>query len=153
MLEEIFAKADPATQAAIGRYLAELGAKLLAAADRDDELTRELERRRAGNERYRKLAALVTRLVLFGKEPDEAAGLIARRFHMDCVRLAAWWRSVEGRRAVRRLRDKRILRHAAAGRHDAEIAALFGMHRKSANRVVRRMVRARRAAGEQVCHA
>jgi hypothetical protein len=141
MLEAILKEADPKTRAAIGRYLQQLADQLLAAADSEDALTMELERRRAVNERYRALAPLLTRLVLHGKAPDAAADLVAQRFRLEAVRLAAWWRSIEGRRAVRALRDKRVIRNAAAGRHDAEIAARFGLSSAHVNRVVRRAVR------------
>lgn len=142
-MEEPLPRLDPQACRAMADYHRRLAARLDAAAELGEADDRATARRRARSDLARRLGERVARAVENGHAADRAIAVLARRAGIDPAQLRAWWQIARRkRRAAGRkpgsARDLEILRLAARGWTDAQLAARFKLDRSTVNRIVRR---------------
>lgn len=140
----------PAMSRALGEHFEHIAAALKAQAEMAEADERGNARRRERAEAARRATSLVDRLTESGIAPDEAIDKVAELLQIERAQLAVHWRTAGGKPGrVKAARNRRIMRLAARGWSDAEIAAHMtpSLHPKSVNRIVRHMLRASAKAG------
>jgi hypothetical protein len=139
MLEALL-RLDPANSRILGEHLRAIADQLLGraeAAHRED--TADQRRREVARQAHQAARRALT-MIERGQEPAAAVAAVAGELDPRQVQT---WLAVEQRKAGqrRRLRNVKIMRLAGRGWTDDEIGRKFTMHRKSVNRIVRRMLR------------
>jgi hypothetical protein len=143
MLSSLFANLDPHAGRIIGEHFKKLAEQLLGTAAATEAQAVATTRRRELRHKHREAAQAACRAVDAGMEPAAAVALIAARRGLEPERVAGWFHVEQKKPAARmRLRNVKIMRLAARGWTDADIARRYKMHKNSVNRIVRRMLKA-----------
>lgn len=124
----------------LGQHFRKLADQLLARAEYDTRQAEQIQRRRERTRQNKQAAERALAMIQRGKDREEALTAVVGELELEQV--AAWLVVFERKRSGRlRLRNVQIMRLVARGWTDGEIGRRYQMHRKSVNRIVRRLLR------------